>query len=123
MGKKGKRASWKQEPEQGMVSATSGRHSPGTGSARVDKKDFDANRPLLVRGEGSSGRSTRPGSSGEDENDNDGRRGGGGSVLSEVVDEIRERDRRKVRMNVVRTCSFVWGVMSWYVFPVMLAKV
>jgi hypothetical protein len=115
MGNKGKKTSWKIEQEGGGMVST------GTGAGRVDKRDFDANRPLLRSGEGSSGRSTALGDndgdgdgSGEGEGEGYGR-GRGGSVLSEVVDEIRERDRRKVRMNVVRTCSFVWGVMSWFV--------
>ncbi|KAK2754850.1 putative monocarboxylate transporter mch1 [Arachnomyces sp. PD_36] len=116
MGSKGKRASWKHDQDGliGASSTASRRHSPHTTSGNVDKRDFDANRPLLHRGEGSSGRSTRLGFL--DDSDCDGEGGdnerGGGSLLSEVVDEIRERDRRKVRMNVVRTCSFIWGVMS-----------
>lgn len=118
MGNKGKKPS--QELGQDHIRSILSRgHSPGnrSGAVRVDKRDFDANRPLLDNGEGPSGRSTRPGSFSDEDEDDEGEGTGRGGLLSEVVNEIRERDRRKVRMNVVRTYSFIWGVLSWFVFP------
>lgn len=121
MGNKGQEISWKHD-QDGVISRSGRRHSPdadtgGAGAAgNVDKRDFDVNRPLLSRGEGSGARSTRLSSSGDDsEGEDEGRGTGRGSLLSDVVNEIRERDRRKVRMNVVRICSFIWGVLSWFV--------
>lgn len=90
------------------------------GGSSIDKRDFDAHRPLL-RGDS------------EIENDEDGRKqkhhrrsgseswrvttsvdgGGGDGLLSNVVEEIVERDRRKMKREVIRVCSFIWGVVSW----------
>lgn len=39
--------------------------------------------------------------------------GGGDGLLSNVVEEIVERDRRKMKREVIRVCSFIWGVVSW----------
>ena len=120
-------------PPNGRDAAEAG---PGSGAGKVDKRDFDANRPLLLRDSGSASASgsamgSSPASLTDDEDgdgeDERGGRGrgfglGGASVLSDVVDEIRERDRRKVRMNVVRVCSFIWGVMSWLVSLFLLSR-
>jgi hypothetical protein len=46
------------------------------------------------------------------DDDDDGRSDG---LLSEVVENIVERDRRKLRKEIVRIFSFVWGVISWFV--------
>jgi hypothetical protein len=35
-------------------------------------------------------------------------------LLSDVVDEIVERDRRMMHVEVVRVVSFAWGVVTWY---------
>jgi len=97
--------------------------STGQTDQYIDKRDFDANRPLPLASdqEGANegwnpefGRS-RPVShysrrSGES------RRGAGSDdgLLSDVVDGILERDRRKMHNEVIRVISFVWGVITWY---------
>jgi hypothetical protein len=35
-------------------------------------------------------------------------------LLSDVVGEIVERDRRMMHVEVVRVGSFAWGVVTWY---------
>lgn len=78
----------------------------GSGSsAAIDKRDFDANRPLLTqRDDDGGGRRSR---SSQEEDD--------GSLLSDVVGEIVERDRKLMGREVVRVLSFTWGVLSAYV--------
>ncbi|RAK96613.1 MFS transporter [Aspergillus ibericus CBS 121593] len=72
----------------------------------IDKRDFDTHRPLLndvdARREEQQ---PRPGSRLSATNNDDG-------LLNDVVDEILERDRRKMAKEVVRVCSFAWGVIS-----------
>lgn len=81
----------------------------------IDKRDFDANRPFLVDGNGNgifSGRRRRtrsessrisPLSNGSDEFSD--------GLLSNVVDGIVDEDRRKLKLETVRICSFIWGVV------------
>ncbi|KAL2865151.1 MFS transporter [Aspergillus lucknowensis] len=79
----------------------------------IDKRDFDTNRrpstsigsdiqedhaPLYSRPD------SRPSTSSRYSN-NDG-------LLNNVVEELVERDRRKIAREVVRTFSFVWGVIT-----------
>ncbi|RHZ66502.1 MFS transporter [Aspergillus thermomutatus] len=79
----------------------------------IDKRDFDANRPLLhdidagVDGtrEGRSRSDSRLSAIRSLDDGTDG-------LLNNVVEEIVERDRRKMAMEVMRVCSFVWGVIS-----------
>ena len=85
----------------------------------IDKRDFDANRPLLrdVDAEqDTTGRNAEPSwrysrrgsrSSGVDGLSDDG-------LLSDVVEEIVERDRRRIQKEVIRVLSFGWGVVTWY---------
>lgn len=85
----------------------------------IDKRDFDANRPLLQnidaeqdttdRNAEPSWRYSRRGSrsSGNDGLSDDG-------LLSDVVEEIVERDRRRMQKEVIRVLSFGWGVVTWY---------
>lgn len=113
MGNKGKTPS-QEHGQDGMRSISSGGRS--SAAVKVDKRDFDANRPLLDNEGGPRGRSTRLGSFTDEDEHDDGQGTGNGSLLSDVVNEIRERDRRKMRMNIVRTYSFIWGVLSWFVF-------
>lgn len=92
-------------------------------TTKIDKRDFDAHRPLLSEGEEASGRGrgrgralsgsrvTRIPVDGGD-GDDDGRSDG---LLSDVVEEIVERDRRRLKKEIVRFFSFVWGVISWWV--------
>ncbi|KAH8425248.1 MFS transporter [Aspergillus melleus] len=81
----------------------------GRHRASIDKRDFDTNRPLLDgHGDGIDGAErdnqlSRPGSSLSDGED---------GLLNNVVDEIVERDRRKMAKEVVRISSFVLGVIS-----------
>ncbi|PYI02834.1 MFS general substrate transporter [Aspergillus sclerotiicarbonarius CBS 121057] len=72
----------------------------------IDKRDFDAHRPLLNDVDaGADEQQSRPGSRLSATNNDDG-------LLNDVVDEILERDRRKMAKEVVRVSSFAWGVIS-----------
>lgn len=99
--------------------------SNGQTDQHIDKRDFDANRPLLLASdpEGPNeewspelGRS-RPVSR-YSRHSGESRRGEGSDdgLLSDVVDGILERDRRKIHKEVIRVISFVWGVVTWYVY-------
>lgn len=83
---------------------------------RIDKRDFDAHRPLLARdrdnADAESQISTLSAENAHFTSGSDGGRSDG--LLHEVVEGIVERDRRKMRREVVRTISFVWGVITWY---------
>ena len=94
----------------------------GRTESLIDKRDFDANRPLLgdvdADGHGtrhgpsrsrSHSRRSRPSISADDDDDGDGSNG----LLSDVVEGIVERDRRRMEREVVRVCSFTWGVITW----------
>lgn len=88
----------------------------------IDKRDFDANRPLLQeadeenhnedrslrlsRSRATSHRSRPSAASGFRRPSEDG-------LLSDVVEGIVERDRRKMQKEVIRAISFVWGVITW----------
>ena len=78
----------------------------------IDKRDFDAHRPFLHDVDAGTDEQqpahlrSRPGSRLSATNNDDG-------LLNDVVDEILERDRRKMAKEVVRVCSFAWGVISW----------
>jgi hypothetical protein len=88
----------------------------------IDKRDFDANRPLLqdIDAEPDTGdrrhdvapARLRAGSRSSGD-DGIGMRSDDG-LLSDVVDEIVERDRRMMHVEVVRVGSFAWGVVTWY---------
>ncbi|PGH32410.1 crossover junction endonuclease EME1 [[Emmonsia] crescens] len=101
-----------------------------TRHARIsDKRDFDANRPLLLR----DTEDEDDGDDGDDDDDRTNRDGqgagffrqygrssngyaddgdDGASVFDGVVYEIRERDRKLMKQQVVRILSFIWGVGS-----------
>jgi hypothetical protein len=80
----------------------------------IDKRDFDANRPLLgghahgplAHDSSDPSRPTSRHSAIAYSDADDG-------LLTDVVEEIVERDRRKLAKEVVRICSFVWGVITW----------
>ncbi|KAJ5527388.1 hypothetical protein N7513_011547 [Penicillium frequentans] len=90
-------------------------------TGHVDKRDFDANRPLLEdgnidgpnlgsnpaigRSRAGSRRSRRSSRSGLGATSDDG-------LLSDVVDGIVERDRRKMHKEVIRVISFVWAIIT-----------
>jgi hypothetical protein len=73
--------------------------------ATIDKRDFDASKPLLrdsssdERGSSASGRRYL-------DNDDD--------FLSDLVDGIIERDRRNMKREIVKAFSFFCAVLSWY---------
>lgn len=97
-------------------------HRNGHAEPLIDKRDFDANRPLLgdVSADGhpvergplqsrSRSKSSWQSANRDDGNDSDDSNG----LLSDVVEGIVERDRRKMEREVVRVCSFAWGVITW----------
>lgn len=75
--------------------------------ASIDKRDFDQNRSLLRDYEVNDERADETRPSAEE------RRDSSDGLLNDVVDEIVERDRKKIAREVVRVGSFVWGVISW----------
>ena len=97
--------------------------SNGHADSQIDKRDFDANRPLLhdedggsvdregnprlIQSRAGSRRSRRSTSTRRGAQSDDG-------LLSDVVEGIVDRDRRKMHKEVVRATSFVWGIISWY---------
>ncbi|PYH75913.1 MFS general substrate transporter [Aspergillus uvarum CBS 121591] len=79
----------------------------------IDKRDFDSHRPLLdgldAGGDGDAEEHeairSRPVSRLAVANDEDG-------LLNDVVEEILERDRKKMAKEVIRIGSFAWGVIT-----------
>lgn len=99
----------------------------------IDKRDFDANRPLLQdtdTNQETHERSLEPsrlrsGSrhSRSTVDDGLGLRGDDG-LLSDVVEELVERDRVKMHKEVIRVFSFGWGVVTWYeILPFLAVSV
>lgn len=82
--------------------------SNGRVQAAIDKRDFDQNRSLLRDSDDNEDRQSEMRPSAEHE-----RRDSSDGLLNDVVEEIVERDRRKIAKEVVRVGSFVWGVISW----------
>lgn len=82
----------------------------GQAQPAIDKRDFDRNRQSGSPHEPNDLLGSRPHSSLSMSNrfsdNNDG-------LLSDVVEEIVERDRRKIARKVVRIGSFVWGIVTW----------
>lgn len=82
----------------------------------IDKRDFDANRPFLAdhdsMHEESGPAQDEPRTITRLSADSDRPSEG---LLSEVVENIVERDRQKMKKEVIRVLSFVWSVISWYV--------
>lgn len=81
----------------------------------IDKRDFDANRPLLHdldTEQDTTDRSAEPSRrpSWSPANHELGRSDDG--LLSDVVGEIVERDRRRMQKEVIRVLSFGWGVVT-----------
>lgn len=100
---------------------------PGSNSQTdhtIDKRDFDANRSLLASDQEGSNEEWNPElvqsrpRSHYSRRSGDSRRGAGSDdgLLSDVVEGIVERDRRKMHKEVVRVISFAWGVVTWYVY-------
>jgi hypothetical protein len=89
----------------------------------IDKRDFDDHRPLLHDIDAGVG-GTREGRPRSDSRLSAIRNLDGGSdgLLNNVVDEIVERDRRKMAMEVMRVCSFVVGVLSWLAVPFLAIR-
>lgn len=87
----------------------------------IDKRDFDANRPLLQDidteqdpNDRSPGSARQRSGSRHSRSSGEGRRSDDG-LLNDVVGGIIERDRRKMQKEVIRITSFAWGVVTWYV--------
>jgi hypothetical protein len=84
----------------------------------IDKRDFDANRPLLAD-YGADEEDGRPPGRSEPESrtsrlSGDGNRPSEG-LLSEVVENIVERDRQRLKREMIRILSFTWSIIAWYV--------
>jgi hypothetical protein len=83
----------------------------------IDKRDFDANRPLLQdidAEQDTADRSVEQSRRHSRSSGNDGLLRSDDGLLSDVVEEIVERDRRKMQKEVTRVLSFGWGVVTWY---------
>ncbi|KAJ5496693.1 Major facilitator superfamily domain general substrate transporter [Penicillium fimorum] len=86
----------------------------------IDKRDFDANRSLLHHidteqdtvDQGTEPSGPRPGSRNSRSSGNDGFLRSDDGLLNDVVEEIVERDRRKMQKEVIRVLSFGWGVVT-----------
>ena len=76
--------------------ASSSEHHGG-----IDKLDFDSHRKH-PSSQDTSGRSSPQGLLRDDE-----------SLLSEVVDGVIERDRRKMKREVARYLSFAAAILDW----------
>jgi hypothetical protein len=79
---------------------TGSNHSPNSGdNPHIGRLDFDANRGTVR-----SNASRDPGRSLLDEDVD---------FMEEVAEGILERDRQRMRREVIRTLSFVCAVLSW----------
>jgi len=81
----------------------SSRSSSHARSGHIDKLDFDRHRKPASTYEG-SGASSPHGLLRDDER-----------LLSNVVEGIIERDRRKMKREVVKYLSFACAILSWFV--------
>lgn len=82
-------------------------HSPNSappGTSTIRTLDFDANRTI------------RSVDSQRNLLDDD------VDFMDEVAKEILERDRRRIRLEVVRTISFICAVLSWWVSLIVYRK-
>ncbi|CRG83862.1 putative transporter mch1 [Talaromyces islandicus] len=82
---------------------------------RIDKRDFDANRPLLAD-YGTDEEDSRPLGRSEPESrtsrlSGDGDRPSEG-LLNEVVENIVERDRQRLKREIIRLLSFTWSIIA-----------
>ena len=87
--------------------------SSGRGNTPIDKRDFDAHRPLLREVDSEYGRPSPTESRLSRTPVNNGNADDTDGLLHNDVEGFVERDRRKMHKEVVRVCSFVWGVVSW----------
>ena len=76
--------------------------SPSRSSKGIDKLDFDENRKKLGSTYNGSEQSGPTGLLRDDD-----------SLLSDVVDGVIERDRRKMKRLVSKYLSFVCAILSW----------
>lgn len=83
-------------------------HGPGPGpgpggssSVTIDKLDFDHHRKPPPPSEGSD--LSGPGGLLRDDE----------SLLSNILDGVIERDRRKLRRNIIKYTSFVSAILCW----------
>ena len=85
----------------------SSRHSSRSRDGHIAALDFDANRkaPSLDTDISRDGRSSPPGLLRDDE-----------SLLSNVVDGIIQKDRRKIKAQVSRYLSYASAILSWSAF-------
>lgn len=76
--------------------------SPGDdGTAKIDKLDFDRHRKPPPPNGGSE--FSGPGGLLRDDE----------SLLSNILDGVIERDRRKLRRNIIKYASFVCSILCW----------
>lgn len=72
----------------------------------IDKLDFDENRKKPSPSSNDGGQSGPSGLLRDDE-----------SLLSDVLDGVIERDRRKMERTVSKYLSFASAILSWYSDP------
>ncbi|KAF7589276.1 putative monocarboxylate transporter mch1 [Aspergillus hancockii] len=87
--------------------------SNGQADSAIDKRDFDMNRPLLTSHDPGVDTETRHLDS-RPESRISARRYSEAEdgLLNDVVEEIVERDRRRLAKEVIRICSFALGVIT-----------
>lgn len=83
------------------------RSSSRSATGRIDKLDFDSNRKTAPSNDGSE--HSGPHLLDDDE-----------SLLSDVVDGIIERDRRRMKQAVTRYLSFACAILNWYALRCLL---
>lgn len=85
------------------------RSSSRSAIGRIDKLDFDSNRKTAPSNDGSE--HSGPHLLDDDE-----------SLLSDVVDGIIEKDRRRMRRAVTRYLSFACAIFNWYALRCLLER-
>ncbi|KIA75665.1 mch1-like transporter [Aspergillus ustus] len=89
------------------MTASNGRSTPV-----IDKRDFDAYRRSSTSQESDANEDDPLLHSRPDSSTSNRFSGSNGGLLTDVVEELVERDRRKMAREVVRIFSFVWGVVT-----------
>lgn len=80
------------------------------GGAVIDKLDYRPGRPLLRADDG------------DDDGESAGRASGehsyAGSFFEQVAEGILDRDRKRIRRDVLRYLGFAWAIINWCVIKI-----